>query len=140
MAKCGRLTPEGLVLEVCCDDPGCCFVAALAEQFVEIPEDAEPGDTIVDGVAVKPEPPAEPEPPVAADRVLTRETILAQMTRSERLALKTLAATDAEVEDMLEVMASTNHLNIDDPENEELLTRLTSDGVLSQATFEKIYS
>lgn len=140
MSKHGRLTPEGLVLEVCSHDPAECFVAALAEQFVEIPEDAEPGDTIVNGVAVKPEPPAEPEPPAPVDRMVLRQTIMDSMTRAERLALKALAATDAEVEDMLEVMASTNHLNIDDPENKELLTRLVSDSVLSQATFDKIYS
>ena len=60
-----RLTTDSLVIETHeCEsltELGKHFYPTIAEQFVAVPDDAEPGDTIADGAAVKPAPSPEPE-------------------------------------------------------------------------------
>ena len=140
MTKYARLSAANLVLEVCEGSPEGKFHPDIASQFVEVPDDAASGDTITNGAAVKP---AAPEPgpePEREDVRIARETFLACLTRAERIALKTLGTTDDEVEDLLSVMADTNHVNIDDPENTTLFAALVTGGTISQASLDKIYA
>lgn len=140
MTKHARLSSAGVVMEVCCHDPAVCFHPDIASMFVEVTEDAEPGDTIVDGVAVKPEPEPEPELPPRENKKITREQFNGCLTRAERVGLKTLASTDAEVEDLLDQLVATNHVDIDEEENTTLFARLVTDGAMSQASLDKIYA
>ena len=138
MAKYGRLTKDKLVLEVCKLDPAKSFHSDIAKEFVSVPEDAEPGDTIKSGKAVKPEAPKEAPKPPAQDKIIVKQEFDASLTRAQRIALKKLGESDDEVKDLLEGLATSNHLNIDDQENKDLLARLVTDKVIDQAALDKI--
>ncbi|HAX05205.1 MAG TPA: hypothetical protein DCX77_05955 [Acidimicrobiaceae bacterium] len=138
MAKYGRVTKEKLVLEVCELDPAKCFHPDIAKEFVSVPDDAEAGDTIKSGKAVKPEAPKEAPKPPAEDKLLVKEQFDACLTRAQRIALKKLGESDDEVKDLLEQMTTSNHINIDDQENKDLLARLVTDKVIDQAALDKV--
>ena len=140
MTKYARLSSNNFVLEVCEGSPEGKFHPDLASQFVEVPDDSEAGDTITDGAAVKPPAPEPAVEPPREDKLLSRQQFNECLTRAERIALKALASTDAEVDDLLQGMADTNHVNIDDEENTTLFTSLVSGGTISQASLDKIYA
>ena len=132
MAKYARLNASGLVMETCDGDPATRFYKTLADQFVEVPDDAEPGDTVADGkttkrVEVKIDPPETVKQP----RVAPRAEVMNAMTRSQRVALKKLRATDDEVDDFMEQLDSSMLLNLDDAEDMALLDKLVTDSVLT---------
>ena len=142
MAKFARLSADSLVIETHeCESLEVLathFYHTIAEQFVAVPDDAEPGDTIKDGAAVKPPAPPAPEPPAKQDTLVVREQFLACFTRSQRVAMKALRASNAEVDDMYDGLESTNHINIDDAENIALFASLKSGGTIDQAALDKI--
>ena len=142
MAKFVRLTSDNVVIETHeCEsltELAKHFYPTIAEQFVAAPDDAEAGDTITDGVAVKP-PAPEPAPaPPAEDKIVTREQFLACFTRAQRVAMKALRSTNDDVDDMYDGLESTNHINIDDAENVALFASLLSGGTIDQAAVDKI--
>ena len=134
MAKFARLTTDSLVIETHeCEsltELGKHFYPTIAEQFVAVPDDAEPGDTITDG-AYKPAPSPEPEAPPAQDKIVTRQEFLACFTRAQRVAMKARATND-DVDDMYDGLESTNHINIDD-ENVALFASLLSGGTIDHS-------
>ena len=142
MAKFARLSSDSLVIETHeCESLEVLathFYPTIAEQFVAVPDDAEPGDTITDGAAVKPAPSPEPEAPPVPDKIVTRQEFLACFTRAQRVAMKALRATNDDVDDMYDGLESTNHINIDDAENVALFASLLSGGTIDQAAVDKI--
>lgn len=142
MSIYGRKNDAGLVLEIheCGSEEELAthFHPSLLELFVLLPDDAEPGDTITDGVAVKPEPPEEPPLAEKPDKVITREQFLGCFTRDQRLAMKALRSSNEDVDDMYDMLESTNHINIDDAENKALFESLKTGGTIDQAALDKI--
>ena len=134
----GRITESGIVLETCCEDVATCFHPDLAKQFVDLPDGAEPGDTVTDGKVTKYVQPEPPEIVKETDRKITRQQFLECFTRSERKALK--SSTDEDVIELLEFMQETNHYQYDDAENKTLITALVAASTISQSSADKLNS
>ncbi len=137
MATFARLSSAGLVLEVSSSDPAECFHPDLASSFIEVPEGSASGDTVVDGVLTKqviPEAEVPEEAPV--ERKVPTADFLSSLSRSERIAVK--ASTDAEVVDLLEQMNANGFIDLDDSDDQLVLTSLVSDSVISQASLDTI--
>jgi hypothetical protein len=137
MATFARLSSAGIVLEITKGNPADNFHPDLASSFVEVPDGSASGDTVVDGVLSKQVIPEveEPEEAVEERKVPTAE-FLSTLSRSERIAVK--ASTDAEVVDLLEQMNSNGFIDLDNTEDQSVLTSLVSDSVISQASLDKI--
>lgn len=134
----GRLAEDGIVLETCSGDVASSFHPDLAKQFVDLPDGADPGDTVVDGKVTKYVAP-EPAPIVKeTDRKITRQQFLECFTRVERKALK--ASTDEDVVELIEFMQETNHYQYDDAENKTLITALLAAKTISQSSVDKLNS
>ena len=132
MAKYARLNAAGLVMETCDSDPSKLFFKTLADQFNEVPDDAVAGDTITDGKAVKPVVEKLPEPtPPKQPRIAPKADVLDALTRSQRVAVKKLRATDDEVDDFMAQLDNKQALDLDNAEDIALLDRLVTDKVLT---------
>lgn len=102
MKKYARLFEDGRVIETHWGDPSNDFVAEIAAQFVEVPDDTKIEDKkTADGW----EKYVEPEPPAAAEPVQTITTVelKAFFTRAERLGFKA-AQSDPIIEDFAEML------------------------------------
>lgn len=137
MATFARLSSAGVVLETTKTDPAVTFHPDIASFFVEVPEGAASGDTVVGTVLTKKVLPAVEEPEEAVEeRKVSPAAFLSTLSRSERIAVK--GSTDAEVIDLLEQMNANGFIDLDDNDDQSVLTSLVSDAVISQASLDKI--
>lgn len=139
MTLYARLSDTGLVLETCEHEPSECFHPDIAKEFSEVPAGAEAGDSIVDGKVVKaviPDPLPTPEP--KESRLVPRSDFLNALTRTERIAISDVAADDAELKDFLTQLEVNGHFDLRDADDVALLDRLQAQGILSEATVEKV--
>lgn len=136
----GRITEEGLVLEVCELDPATCFHPEIAKEFKKIPAGAAPGDGVVNGKLVKaPEPePLQVVTPVAQERLVSRGEFFGALLRSERIALESERAANAELNDFLVMLDLNGSFSLDNSEDIDLLKALVTGKTLSEGSLVKI--
>lgn len=137
MTVYGRVNAQGLIMETCAGDPSTLFHEDIASQFIELADNAEPGDTWSNDALTKkviPEPEEEPE--VVEERFAPYVEVMNTLTRSERIAVK--ASTDADVKDLLSQIELNGYLDLDDSDDQAVLTDLVSDSVISQASLDAI--
>lgn len=140
MAIYGRITEDGLVLEVCELDPATCFHPDIAVEFEEVPDGAAPGDSVVNGKLVKAPEPEAPEAPAepVVQRLVPRAEFLGALQRSERIALEGERGNNAELNDFLTMLEINGVFDLDNAEDIELLDSLVKDNVLSDASLAAI--
>lgn len=138
MTQYARLSEAGLVLEICAQDPAGCFHPDIAIEFQVVPDAAVVGDTVTDEGDVIPAPVIVIEEPPAVIKPLSEAEFLAALTRSERIAIKALGATDPEVQDFLDMMKLQGSVSLVDADNADLIHRLADGGVLSAETVQKL--
>ena len=139
MAIYGRIGADNKVLEVCDGDPATRFHPDIASAFVDLPDNAAPGDTYEDGTLTKYVPPVpEPPDPMDADPTLSLTEFNQRLTRSERIALKSLRDTDASVDDLMSMIESVG-LHLSDADDKALLQGMVPD-TISQASFDAVYA
>ena len=137
MTNFARLNSAGLVLEITKGTPAEIFHPDLASSFVEVPEGSASGDTVVDGVLTQQVIPEVEEPEEAVEeRKVPVAEFLGTLSRSERIAVK--ASSDADVIDLLEQMNANGFIDLDDSDDQLVLTALVSDSVIAQASLDKI--
>ena len=90
-------------------------------------------DSIV-GCSLESDPEEEPE--VVEERFAPYVEVMNTLTRSERIAVKAL--TDADVKDLLSQIELNGYLDLDDSDDQAVLTGLVSDSVISQASLDAI--
>ena len=107
MTKYARLRDDGYVIETHIGNPATDYVAAIAAEFVEVPDSVLPNDTLLeDGTWEVCPRRLEPEPPMAVEPSRITEAVLKQfMTRAERTAYKAAAGSDPIVEDFADMLA-----------------------------------
>ena len=132
MKNYARLTADGLALETYRGNPVEAFAKAIADEFVEVPDETERGDKKTANGWVKAATllPALPEP-VAPKRFIAEAQLKSFMTRTERLAFKA-AESDPIVEDFADTLAA-GPLVLTDDETVEAIDKLQSLKVLTAA-------
>lgn len=139
MAIYGRIGANNKVLEICDGDPATRFHPGIASAFVDLPDNAAPGDTYEDGALTKyVSPEVVPVDPLDSDPSLSLPQFNLKLTRAERIALKTLRETDASVDDLMGMIESVG-LHLSDAEDKALLQSLIPD-TISQASFDAVYA
>ena len=139
MTVYGRINAQGLIMETCAADPSTLFHPDIAGEFIELVDNAEPGDTWSNDALTKkviPEPEEEPEPD--EERFAPYVDVMNTFTRTERIAVK--GSTDADVKDLLSQIELNGYLDLDDTDDKAILTGLVSDSVISQASLDAIYA
>lgn len=137
MAIYGRVNAQGLIMETCDGDPSTRFHPDLAGEFIELADNAAVGDTWVDGALAKKTVSApEPEAEVAEERRAPYVEVMNALTRTERIAVK--ASTDAEVQDLLSQIELNGYLDLENTEDQAVLSGLVADSVISQASLDAI--
>jgi hypothetical protein len=111
---------NGAALDVRTESPEGCFTPNIVAEFVEVPDEVETGWTLNGGVwsaPVIPEPAPAPTPVEVMPKLSPIEFKLC-FTAAERIALKTLRATDSIVDDWMTIL--------DDPRLTEVNLNLAS--------------
>ena len=103
MKKYARFLPDGRVAEIHIGDPSGHFVAAIAAEFEEVPDDVHANDKRLDDGTFEPYV-AEVAPEVVTPKFLSENELKTFMTRDERISYKE-AATDPVVADFQEMLA-----------------------------------
>lgn len=139
MAIYGRISSNNTVLEICDGDPTVRFHPDIAGDFITLPDNAAPGDTYENDTLTKYVPPTpEPVDPMDADPQISLTAFNLKLTRSERIALKTLRSSNDSVDDLMSMIESTG-LRLADTEDKALLQGLIPE-TISQASFDAIYT
>lgn len=137
MAIYGRVNAQGLIMETCDEDPSTRFHPDLAGEFIELADNATVGDTWSDGTLTKKTVSApEPEAEVAEERRAPYVEVMNALTRTERIAVK--ASTDVEVQDLLSQIELNGYLDLENTEDQAVLSGLVTDSVISQASLDAI--
>jgi hypothetical protein len=105
MKKYARFFDDGRVIEVHTGNPETDFVASIAAEFEEVPEDVAPNDKrLADGTFEKYVANTAPEAP-EPQALISEPQLKAFMTRTERIAYKAAADSDPIVGDFAEMLA-----------------------------------
>lgn len=100
-----------LIQDVCVGDPADLFHPDIAQLFdTTVPEDAAPGDTFIDGVLTKPEPPA---PAVMAPPQVSPVEFKLLFTSAERIAIKAARDADAVIDDFFDIVDDPRLTRVD---------------------------
>lgn len=105
MKKYARFLPDGRIAEIHIGDPSKDFVASIAAEFEEVPEDVHANDKRLDDGTFEPYVPEKGPEPAAPPVLISEAQLKAFMTRAERIAYKAAAASDPIVEDFAEMVA-----------------------------------
>lgn len=133
MKNYARIAADGVVIETYLGNPAEAFVKALADEFVEVPDETERGDKQTSDGWIKAVDLLPPLPEPAPKKVwLAQRTLSDFMTRAERIAYKAAAASDPIIEDFAEQLAA-GPVVITDAETVEAIDKLKELKVLTAA-------
>ena len=130
MKKYARFLPDGRVAEIHLGDPTNAFVAAIAAEFEEVPDDVHANDKRLDDGTFEPYV-AEVAPEVVTQKFLSESELKMFMTRDERISYKA-ASTDAVVADFQEMLALAP-VDLEDAETISAIAKLQTLKVLTAA-------
>tara|TARA_B100001063_G_scaffold77599_4_gene72086 strand:- start:3688 stop:4116 length:429 start_codon:yes stop_codon:yes gene_type:complete len=132
MKKYARFFDDGRVIETHYGNPETDFVAAIAAQFQEVPDDVQPNDKrLADGTFEKyvaEKPPKLPAPV----KYLSAPDLANFMSRAERLAYKAAASSDPIVEDFA-AMLDLGPLVLTEADTTDAIDKLAALKVLTAA-------
>jgi hypothetical protein len=132
MTKYARFFDDGRVIEVHTGNPETDFVASIAAEFEEVPEDVAPNDKrLADGTFEKYVANAAPEAP-EPEVLIDEAQLKAFMTRTERIAYKAAAESDPIVGDFAEMIA-LQPVALESDETVEAIDKLEELSVLTAA-------
>ena len=130
MKKYARFLPDGRVAEIHIGDPSDHFVAAIAAEFEEVPDDVHANDKRLDDGTFEPYV-AEVAPEVVIPKFLSENELKKFMTRDERISYKA-ASDDPVVADFQEMLA-LGPVKLDDAETISAIDKLEELSVLTAA-------
>jgi hypothetical protein len=130
MKKYARFLSDGRVAEIHLGDPTTDFVASIAAEFEEIPDDVYVNDKRLDDGTFEPYV-AEVGPEVSRPKFLAEAQLKTFMTRDERISYKA-AATDEVVADFQEMLA-LGPVDLEDAETISAIDKLEELSVLTAA-------
>jgi hypothetical protein len=131
MKKYARFFPDGRVAEIHLGDPANDFVASIAAEFEEVPDDVHANDKRLDDGTFEPYV-AEVAPPVVTPKFLSENELKTFMTRAERIDYKAAAGSDPIVGDFAEMIA-LQPVDLESDETVEAIDKLEELSVLTAA-------
>tara|TARA_E500000331_G_C16885217_1_gene552230 strand:+ start:28 stop:450 length:423 start_codon:yes stop_codon:yes gene_type:complete len=138
MAKYAVVLANGVVGEVCTEDPTKIFASSLAAQFESVPDSVEPGykKEADNTFTAPPAPPAPPSGPPPKSTIKSEKEFFAAFTQAERIKLR--EATDSTAKDFLAQLTLNRTVDLALQETKDNLAAFVTANYLTQANVDKL--
>lgn len=138
MTKYAVVTGDNTLADVVSIDPAIIFDADYAATFIEVPDDAKPGWLIDSAGNVSAPVVPDVEATASSQNLIGEADFLSALQRSERIAIKSARATDAELDDFMTMLEKTGFVDLSSSGAAADLSAFVTAEYLAQSTVDAL--